>query len=538
MAAGLRLLDRATIHRYRLERIRALLRAEGCDAALLYDPINVRYATDTTNMSLWTFHNGVRYAFVATEGPVATFEFSKGEFLDLHSEAVDEIRPGTSYVDFYAGSRAEEVAGRWADEIAVRVAEHGRAERRLAVDRLDLLGVRTLEAWGVSLVDADGLMEEARALSLDDPPVGLWLVAVWGWLVPCRWFCWGGGGCWGVLSRGLWCWRVGGAGSACWLRRAGPAGQMSRGRLRSCCRAAVNAVTQGQLRGRRSLLRRLWLTLRPGIVSSRARTVVAAVSCRRGGGGFAEAGCPSGDVVRERGAGEPGGVGEEAARGAVAQAVGLEVSDGEFDSGVGSVVGVGGFGVEVVSVGDEAVVAPVGPQLRLGAGEAGAAYDAAQLAGQVQAGELMGFDTDMICAYGACVDVSRTWLCGGGRPTPAQHDVWSLAAEQIQRNTELHHPGASVREIVERSWYPSLDNYNCYTVLSHGVGLCDEYPSVFTRERWGRRGYDAVLEPGTVMCVEAFVGPKFGGEGVKLEQQVLITETGNELLSQYPLELI
>ena len=43
-------------------------------------------------------------------------------------------------------------------------------------------------------------------------------------------------------------------------------------------------------------------------------------------------------------------------------------------------VGVGGTGVEVFSVGDEAVVAPVGPQLALGAEQAGAAHDgAAQL---------------------------------------------------------------------------------------------------------------------------------------------------------------
>ena len=49
--------------------------------------------------------------------------------------------------------------------------------------------------------------------------------------------------------------------------------------------------------------------------------------------------------------------------------------------GVAAVVGVGFFGVEVVSVGDERVVAPVGPQLGLGADEAGAAHDQAQCAG-------------------------------------------------------------------------------------------------------------------------------------------------------------
>ena len=44
-----------------------------------------------------------------------------------------------------------------------------------------------------------------------------------------------------------------------------------------------------------------------------------------------------------------------------------------------AVVGVGGDGVEVVSVGDEAVVAPVGPQLALGAVQAGAAHDEPEL---------------------------------------------------------------------------------------------------------------------------------------------------------------
>ena len=157
---------------------------------------------------------------------------------------------------------------------------------------------------------------------------------------------------------------------------------------------------------------------------------------------------------------------------------------------------------------------------------------------KVQAGELMAFDTDMVAAYGACVDMSRTWLCGGGRPSTAQRDTWSLAAEQIERNIELHVPGASLREITEGSWYPPLEDYNSYTLLSHGVGLCDEYPSAYVRESWNEIGYDAVLEPGMVMCVEAFVGPKSGSEGVKLEQQILTTDTGNELLTTHPLDLV
>jgi len=49
-------------------------------------------------------------------------------------------------------------------------------------------------------------------------------------------------------------------------------------------------------------------------------------------------------------------------------------------------------------------------------------------------------------------------------------------------------------------------------------------------------GYDEVFEPGMTVCVESYVGEVGGDEGVKLEQQVLITETGTLLLSTYPFE--
>ena len=39
-----------------------------------------------------------------------------------------------------------------------------------------------------------------------------------------------------------------------------------------------------------------------------------------------------------------------------------------------------------------------------------------------------------------------------------------------------------------------------------------------------------------VLCVESYIGALGGREGVKLEQQVLITANGCEELSSYPLE--
>ena len=54
---------------------------------------------------------------------------------------------------------------------------------------------------------------------------------------------------------------------------------------------------------------------------------------------------------------------------------------------------------------------------------------------------------------------------------------------------------------------------------------------------WDRAGWDGFVEPGMVLCVETFVGRRGWGEGVKLEEQVLVPEDGREVLSDYPLGL-
>ena len=49
-------------------------------------------------------------------------------------------------------------------------------------------------------------------------------------------------------------------------------------------------------------------------------------------------------------------------------------------------------------------------------------------------------------------------------------------------------------------------------------------------------GYDGVIEPGMTLCVEVYAGAVGGKDGVKLEDQVLITEDGYENLTTYPFE--
>ncbi len=153
-------------------------------------------------------------------------------------------------------------------------------------------------------------------------------------------------------------------------------------------------------------------------------------------------------------------------------------------------------------------------------------------------GELVGFDTDLIGPYGYCAEFSRTFFCGPGRPSPEQRRLHRLALEQIHHNTDLLKPGLSFRELAGTAWkMPQSCLANRYSCVVHGVGLKDEYPHCSYREDGDRAGgYDGVFLPGMTVCVESYIGEAGGREGVKLEQQLLITNQGVEELSTYPFE--
>jgi Xaa-Pro aminopeptidase len=67
--------DMRALRTYRLGRLQAELRRHDYAAALLFDPINLRYATGSRNMAVWLLHNPARYCLVPAEGKVVLFEY-------------------------------------------------------------------------------------------------------------------------------------------------------------------------------------------------------------------------------------------------------------------------------------------------------------------------------------------------------------------------------------------------------------------------------------------------------------------------------
>jgi len=153
-------------------------------------------------------------------------------------------------------------------------------------------------------------------------------------------------------------------------------------------------------------------------------------------------------------------------------------------------------------------------------------------------GDLLSFDTDLIGPYGYCADISRSWTIGLVAPTNEQRTIYGFAKSEIEHNMALIRPGLSFREFTEKSMrIPEEFQDNRYSCAFHGVGLCDEYPSVPTHvDADLGRGYAGVIEEGMVLCIESCTGRNGGSECVKLETQVLVTADGIEQLDTFPFE--
>ena len=385
-------IDQTALLRYRLERLRAELRKRDYAGAVLFDPMNLRYATGTRNMAVWTMHSPSRCAFVATEGPVILFEFTSSRHVTNGSPIVNEVRPCTPWIYFLAGPRTEEKAHLWADEIELLLRQYGGANRRLAVDRCDPMGAMRLQSHGVQLFDVQEAAEQARMVK---SPEEL-----------------------------------------------------------ACLQTSMEVCDLA--------IRRMRGALAPGVTENQLWSLLHETNIAHGGEWI------------------------------------------------------------------ECRLLSSGPRTNPWFQESGDRV--------IEAGDIVGFDTDLVGPFGYLADISRSWICPDRKPSDRHKRLYDLATQQILFNTELLRPGLTFREFGENCW-PVPEEYvpNRYMMMLHGCGFVDEYPSIAYPADWENWGYDGVFEENMVVSIESYIGEVGGPDGIKLEQQVVIGAKGARVLSKTPL---
>ncbi len=156
---------------------------------------------------------------------------------------------------------------------------------------------------------------------------------------------------------------------------------------------------------------------------------------------------------------------------------------------------------------------------------------------RVRAGALIAMDTDTIGCNGYYADFSRTFHCGPGRPSAYQKQLYQMAHDQIQHNISILKPGMSYRDITTAAWeIPERFFDQRYPSIIHGVGMHGETPLIAHAADFDTFSGDGVLEPGMVVSVESYIGEVGRDDGVKLEDEVLVTDSGVEMISRYPFD--
>lgn len=164
-------LDIERLHRYRVARLHGEMDKRACDALLLFDPVNIRYATGARNMQIWTMRHPARYCLVLRSGTIVLFEIGGRAHHAAGLPLIDEVRVARPWFYYYAGPGAPDHVREFAGEIAdlTGFPRTSLAKPRLYVDRCDRQGMRALEDQGLIVLDeAQELMEQARSIKSED----------------------------------------------------------------------------------------------------------------------------------------------------------------------------------------------------------------------------------------------------------------------------------------------------------------------------------------------------------------------------------
>ena len=142
--------------------------------------------------------------------------------------------------------------------------------------------------------------------------------------------------------------------------------------------------------------------------------------------------------------------------------------------------------------------------------------------------------------YSACM--YRSFIVGR-KPTAKEQDWYKALKERIDAIIEAIRPGGNTGEAAKHfpaaSTWGYRDEVDVLTVeFGHGIGLVSpgsgqvHYNWPVINRQWSLK-HPQVFEPGMVIAVESLEGEHRVG-GVRLENMVLVTEHGPELMDFFP----
>ena len=96
------------------------------------------------------------------------WDYKNSPFLSEFNPLVREQRSGADLFYFDRGDKVDVAADVFSNEVRILIEEHGGGNKRLAVDKIMLHGLRALEAQGFEVMEGEELTEKTRAVKGPD----------------------------------------------------------------------------------------------------------------------------------------------------------------------------------------------------------------------------------------------------------------------------------------------------------------------------------------------------------------------------------
>ncbi len=153
----------------------------------------------------------------------------------------------------------------------------------------------------------------------------------------------------------------------------------------------------------------------------------------------------------------------------------------------------------------------------------------------IRQGDMVIIDNNTVGPSGLFVDYVRCFKVEA-KPTPKEKDLYKECYDSLHAGIEMMKPGNTTKDVAEKFPVYDDDKYGTVTLqqFAHSIGLT-LYEGMWISRAYSLE-YPVEIKPNMYFAIETFAGHPNLQQTARLEEDMLVTDTGHEMFTLFPFE--